>query len=395
MELLFDLSNRKLKDTDTSIKRYLYHSIPRGKQLIGITGARGTGKTTLLIQLMEEINDADKCLYISLDHFYFAENTLVETAEEFYKMGGKYLFVDEVHKYENWSRDLKNIYDFNPNLKIFFSGSSALNILKGEADLSRRAVVYNLHELSFREYLHINKGIELPEVSLKELLSSHSKLAAEINTKIRPLKEFNDYLKYGAYPFINEGEDVYYEKLQSILRLIIENDLPAIYPIEFKTTTKLTKLLSMLSNAVPFKPNISDLSKNLDTTRNNLLRLLDFLAKARLITPVLQESSVGSALAKPDKLYLNNCSMHFALNHIPDTGTLRETFFLNQLSKAHKIHIPKKGDFLIDKTYLFEVGGKGKSYRQIADIPNSYIAADNIEFGFGSKIPLWMFGLLY
>ena len=395
MERLFALSNKKLENTRMAIKRYLFHSIPRDKQLIGIKGARGTGKTTLLLQIMKALGEPEKCLYISLDHFYFAENTLVETAELFSKLGGKYLFVDEAHKYVNWSRDLKNIYDFNEDLQVFFSGSSALDILKGNADLSRRAVTYNLHELSFREYLSIHKGIHIPSISFEEVLTDHVKIASTINKQIKPILEFNNYLKYGSYPFVTEGEDVYHDKLQNIIRLIIENDLPSIYPIEFKTTAKLEKLLSMLSRAVPFKPNISDLSKNLDSTRNSLLKLIDFLTKARLITPVMQESSIGGSLSKPDKLYLNNTSIHYSLSHTPNIGTLRETFFLNQITQNHKVKIPKQGDFLIDGKYIFEIGGENKSYKQIANLPNSYVLADNIEYGFQHKIPLWLFGFLY
>jgi len=366
-------------------------------RMIGISGARGAGKTTLLLQYMKiRLPVNAEALYASLDDIYFAENPLIFLAEEFYKKGGEYLFLDEVHKYPDWSRELKNIYDNLPGLKIVFTSSSALDIYKGAFDLSRRALVYNLPGLSFREFIELKYRISLQSYSLKQILSESKKIGSEILDKIKPLKFFEDYLKFGYYPFFIESEKNYYDKLTNILNLVLESDLPTIFKIDYYSVMKIKKMLSVLSRIVPYKPNIEKLALQADTTRDTLLKFLFYLEKAGIVKWLSKDTFGINYLNKPDKLYLNNTNLMYALtNEKPDTGNLRETFFLNQLLVKHSVSYPGKGDFLVDGKYLFEVGGSSKNTKQIAGLENAFIAADDIEFPDGRKIPLWLFGFLY
>jgi predicted AAA+ superfamily ATPase len=398
MDELFKYSNLKLKGTDFRFTRYLLDEIHWGDRLIGIRGARGTGKTTLMLQhLKRNFGTSSKALYVSLDSFYFTKNRLFDFIEQFHLDGGKVVYLDEVHRYPDWSRDIKNIYDLYDDIKIVFSGSSALQLYKLEADLSRRAAVYDLHELSFREYLALAHKKSFEPYSLKDILKNHIDIAGEISKEIDIVPEFKKYLKEGAYPFFIDTKGRFYERLISTVNLIIETDLQIIEKINFQTTYKLRKLIALLADTVPFKVNISDLSRKVNLSRDSLLRLLDILDKADLIKLIRQEGSAGGYLTKPDKIYLNNSSLLMALSSAETRieGSVRETFFMNQLLKEHRVASARKGDFLIDKKYLFEVGGANKTYDQIAGIRNSYIAADNLIVGYKNKIPLWLFGFLY
>ncbi|MCF6241011.1 MAG: AAA family ATPase [Bacteroidales bacterium] len=397
MEKLFNNSIKKIEHTKLDFKRFLMKRINWKRRLIGIKGARGTGKTTLLLQYIKEnFGLSDEALYVSLDNIYFSEYKLIDLADTFVKFGGKYLFLDEVHKYPNWSREIKNIYDDYPELKIVFTGSSILEIDKSEADLSRRAVIYQLPVLSLREYVSIKYGIRHNAYSLAEILENHKEIAREINKTIKPVKVFNDYSKIGAYPFFTEAELEYESHLQRIINLILETDLPAFNSIDYSSIMNLKKLLLVISESVPFKPNISKLSVKIGVTRDTLIKYLAYLEKAHLILLLRSNTKGISKMAKPEKIFLNNSNLLFALQaQGANAGTVRETFFFNQLSVFHKVEHPAKADFIIDNTHTFEIGGKNKTQKQIAHIPNSYLVSDDIEYGFKNKIPLWLFGFLY
>lgn len=396
MDLLRRKYLRLLKSVKTDFKRYLYNDIDWNSNLIIIKGQRGVGKTTLILQYIKSnIRDLNKSLYISLDDIYFAHNTFSDLVEEFVINGGVYLFIDEIHRYTSWSTELKNIYDFYPELKIVATGSSALEIKKGEADLSRRASVYHLHEMSFREYLALMYGSNFPIITLDEILINHESIAIDINKEIKTVLLYKKYLQQGAYPFV-KGKDIqFYDKLNSVINVIIDNDIPAIENITYETSVKLKKLLYIITSSVPFKPNISKLSKKVETSRDMLLKYIYLLSGAGIINFITNSGVAGSLLRKPEKIYLNNTTLMYALHNNPDIGTIRETFFLNQLMAKHLVTYPKAGDFFVNDKYLFEIGGKNKTQKQIVGIDNSFVVADDIEYGFGNKIPLWLFGFLY
>ncbi|RLD48437.1 MAG: AAA family ATPase [Bacteroidetes bacterium] len=397
MEKLFVKSTRKIENVTTRFKRFLIDKINWDRRLVGIKGARGTGKTTMLLQyISEKYGPSDEVLYVSLDDIYFSENKLVDLADNFVKMGGKFLFLDEVHKYPNWSREIKNIYDDYPGLKIVFTGSSILEIDKSESDLSRRSVIYELPVLSVREYIALKHSIETKAHSLSDILMNHKEIAIQINKKIKPIKELNDYNRRGTYPFFLEAGNEYSNHIERIINLILETDLPASTSIDFNSIIKLKQLLYVISESVPFQPNISKLSIKTGVTRDTLIRYLSYLEKAHLISLLRSNTKGISKMAKPDKIYLNNNNLMFALQPgLVNPGTVRETFFQNQLSVAHKVDLPAKGDFIVDDKYVFEVGGKNKTQKQIIDIPNSYVVSDDLEYGFQNRIPLWLFGFLY
>ncbi|MEZ5197571.1 MAG: AAA family ATPase [Bacteroidales bacterium] len=358
----------------------------------------GTGKTTLMLQHIKNTFGASgDTLYVSLDDYYFTQHRLFDLAEKFYMNGGLHLFIDEVHKYPSWSIDIKNIYDIFPELKIVFSGSSALQLHKATGDLSRRAAMYHLHELSFREYLNLTLKTNFESILISDILSNHQKLAGDIVKNIRITALFKNYLQNGAYPFFTEAKGQYYDRLINTVNTIIENDLPAIENINYQSVHKLRKLISLIADSVPFKINISELSRKSGLSRDVLIRLLDLLDRASLITNIRQKGAPTGHLTKPDKIYLNNTTLLHALNtnQQVSSGTIRETFFMNQLMQKHQLHSVKIGDFLVDGKYIFEIGGKNKTSNQIAGLSNAYIAADDIEYGYNNTIPLWLFGFLY
>jgi len=398
MEELFDFFYRELRKTDLSFQRYLINGIDWGGRLSAITGARGTGKTTMILQHIKRTfgNSPKEVLYVSADNIWFSGNRLLDLANDFEKQGGKYLFIDEVHKYENWSQEIKNIYDNFSDLKVVITGSSMLQIYKGNADLSRRAVHYVLHGLSFREFLKYDQNIEFEKFTLDEILQNHIEIAGSFNDKIRPLPLFNAYLKQGYYPYYKSDKRFYLSKLANTVNLILEMDLPAVETIEVYSIRKIKKLLWIISQSVPFTPKITDLAKDLEVSRNSLLNYLTILERGGLIN-LLQNSTKGiNSLAKPEKIYLNNTNQIFAFDtNKPDIGNLRETFFFNQLQATSEITSAHKADFTVDKKYVFEVGGRNKGSEQIMGLKNAYLALDNLEYGFGNKIPLWLFGMLY
>lgn len=397
MERLKQISEGRLQRVPLKFFRYLIQSIQWNERLIGISGARGTGKTTLLLQAMKtRIPANSEAMYASLDDIYFADTPLVYFAEEFHKKGGNYLFLDEVHKYPNWSQELKNIYDNLPDLKIVFTSSSALDIYRGKYDLSRRAVVYDLHGLSFREYLELKYQVALEPVTLDQIIDKKHQVTLPILEKIKPLKYFDEYLINGYYPFFIEGQQNYNYRLINILNLVLEIDIPTIYHIDIHSVLKIKKLLAVMSRIVPYKPNIEKLAAQSGTSRDSLLKFLFYLEKAEIVKWLTKDTFGINYLNKPDKLFLNNTNLMFALsNEKPDAGSLRETFFLNQLAVKHTVTYPAEGDFLVNGDFLFEVGGPNKTRRQIREAEHAWVAADGIEYSAGNKIPLWLFGFLY
>jgi predicted AAA+ superfamily ATPase len=398
MEELFDFFYRELRRTNLSFQRYLIDDVDWEGRLSAITGARGTGKTTMILQHIKKTfgNLPKEVLYVSADNIWFSGNRLFDLANDFEKQGGKYLFIDEVHKYGNWSQEIKNIYDNFSNLKVVITGSSMLQIHKGNADLSRRAAHYVLHGLSFREFLKYDQNIDFEKITLEEILQNHIEIAGSFNDKIRPLPLFYAYLKQGYYPYYKSDKRFYLSKLANTMNLILEMDLPATESIEMYSIRKIKKLLWIISQSAPFTPNITNLAKDLEISRNSLLNYLTILERGGLIN-LLQSSAKGiNSLAKPEKIYLNNTNQIYTFDtNKPDIGNLRETFFFNQLQVIKEITSAQKADFTVDNKYVFEVGGKNKGHEQIMGLKNAYLALDNLEYGFGNKIPLWLFGMLY
>ena len=398
MENLYKTFYQLLGRTNLSFVRYLSPKIRWNNRLIGITGARGTGKTTMLLQHIKKTfgNAPKEVLYVSLDNIWFSSNRLIDLASDFDKMGGKYLFLDEVHKYGNWSQEIKNIYDSFPDLKIVFTGSSMLEIYRGNADLSRRAVHYVLHGMSFREFLKYDQDVEFEVFTLENILQNHIKIASAINERIKPLPLFHRYLKEGYYPYYKEDSEIYGERLLHTVNVILETDLPSVENIEIHTIKKIKQLLFVIAQRVPFSPNIKELATILEVSRKSLLNYLTFMEKAQLLNLLQQDVSGLRILSKPEKIYLNNTNLAYALEtEKPDIGNLRETFFFNQLKAVSEITSAPKADFTVNNKYIIEVGGKNKGHEQIMGLENAYLALDNQEYGFGNKIPLWLFGMLY
>ncbi|MDD3728530.1 MAG: AAA family ATPase [Dysgonamonadaceae bacterium] len=389
MKTLYQKFETLLQNTTTDFKRYLYEKVAWNSRMIGIIGARGVGKTTMVLQYIKENLDSKKALYVSADDIYFGENRLVDLADDFYKNAGEYLFIDEIHKYADWSRELKNIYDSFPSLKIVFTGSSVLDILKGSADLSRRTIIYKLQGLSFREYLKLFHNYEAEVYSLKQIIDNEVKLT---NIK-HPLPLFNDYLKRGYYPFGLENEMNL--RLGQIIVQTLETDIPQYANLNVGTGRKLKRLLSIIAESVPFKPNFSKIANIINVSRNSLDDYFSYMEKAGLIAQLRNETSGIRGLGKIDKVYLDNTNIVFNLvGDKSNVGNIRETFFFNQMSVKNEVISSKKADFIIDN-YTFEVGGKNKQQNQIKKDGKSFVVKDDIEFGYLNVIPLWAFGLNY
>ncbi len=397
MQILIEKHNTYINKTTLDFQRSIINELPWNERLIGIKGSRGVGKTTLLLQYIKKnYNLSSKALYISLDDIYFSENKLINTVDDFVKQGGAHLFIDEVHKYTNWAVEIKNIYDYYTDLKIVFTGASLLEILNSRADLSRRALIYQMQGLSFREYLQLKHNHHFTSFSLESIITNHIDISASISSKIKPLQYFSEYLKCGYYPFYNDDIGIYQKRLSEIINMIIEIELPLLRNVDVSKINKIKQLLYIISQAVPFKPNISKLSDKIGITRNTLIEYIKHLNDVNILNTLNKNYFGVSLLQKPEKIYLENTNITYALsNSASNIGNIRETFFLNQLHHHHKVTYPNQGDFLIDNTFLFEIGGKNKTNQQIKNIENSYIVSDGIEIGSHNKIPLWLFGFLY
>ena len=387
-----ELQQLLLKKLKTKYKRYFFDRIDFDR-LTGIKGARGVGKTTFLLQYLKESPLAmPEKLYISADSIQV--DSLFELAKTFEKNGGKLLIIDEIHKYIGFESELKKIYDFL-ELQVIFSGSSALKIDNAKADLSRRAVVYGVEGLSFREFLELKHHITLPAFGLDELLTRHEAIAYSL-LEVIELNDFKLYLEMGYYPFYFDKASNYKIKLNETINTVLEVDIPSIFNIEYHNIRILKKLLRYICQSVPYTPNINELLQKMGmgSDYRSLYRYLDYLHKAKILTLIRPKTKGDNIFSKPEKIYFNNTNLHFAYCQNSNVGTIRESFFKSMLFE-HDVTVPKKGDFLVDEKYTFEIGGKNKSFNQIKDMPDSYIAADDIEVGFGNRIPLWLFGFLY
>ena len=392
LNLIEQYQERFLKNFNTTYKRYLYNEIDFNEKLIGILGARGTGKTTMLFQRLIELKSQNKkTLYISLDYPFLGSASLSELAFEFVDSSGEYLLLDEVHKYEDFAAHLKTIYDMSP-LNVIFTGSSAASILNAKSDLSRRVSVFSLEGLSFREFLELENGIVIDKFSLETILKDHQAIVDDLKIK---QNQFKKYLKFGYYPFYFNKQSSYYESLLNTINLSIDVDLTSLGLVEQKYTYKLKKLLEVVCQSEPFEVNYTKIAALAEISRAKLYDYIAYLNDARLVNMVDEQSRGLSKLVKPAKIYMNNTNLIYAYGDDCKAGTIRETFFANQLRVKHRLNIPKQGDFIVDDKFIFEVGGKNKSFEQIKDVSGSYIAADEIEVGSGNKIPLWLFGLLY
>ena len=398
MNELIDIFERQIAATDITFVRSVISTINWNARLIGIRGARGIGKTTLLLQYIKLnlANELNKALYVSLDNVWFNNNRLIDLAITFEKSGGKYLFLDEVHKYPNWSQEIKNIYDTLPSLKVVFTGSSLLEILNSRADLSRRAVVYEMKGLSFREYVSIETGIKLNAVALNDILENSSDVSREILKEIKPFQYFEEYLKFGYYPFYKEEKELYYLRLGEVINLMLEIELPMLRKVEVAYIPKIKQLLSIIASAVPFVPNVSKLSQKIDINRNTLLSYFHYLDEIGLTQNLFKENTGISLLQKPMKVFLENTNLMYLLaRENTNTGNLRETFFANQVSYQNSINFIEQTDFLVNEKFKFEIGGKNKTNEQIKDLEDSFLVLDDIEIGRDRTIPLWLFGFLY
>ena len=398
IQRIYETSQRLVQAVSASFRRRLHSEINWENRLVCIRGAKGTGKTTLVLQHIRETFSPgnDRALYVSLDNIWFAAHDIADLADWHWKHGGTHLFLDEVHHLKQWQTVIKNLYDSYPSLYIVYTGSSMLRLEAGSGDLSRRRVPYTLPVLSFREYLQFENVLQAPPVKLETLLSEHRALAAGITRKTRVLEHFSRYLKHGCYPFYKEGVAEFDIRLREVVNQVLEIDYPTIDDVSVATTMKAKKMLVILAESVPQTPKMAQLYRELETDRNQGLKVLGALARAGLLQLLSSEKAALKYLSRPDKIFLDNPNLMHALVRDVDAGCERETFFLNQLRAAgHTVAYPPRGDFAVDGRWLFEVGGAGKGFSQIKDIPDSFIAADGIETGHGNKIPLWLFGFLY
>lgn len=396
VKTLYDNSVRKISSVTVDFKRYLFSEINWKNRLIGIKGARGVGKSTLVLQhIKESFTDLAKVLYVSMDDLWFSSHAAMELVDYHVSHGGTHIFMDEIHHYKHWQNLIKNVYDRYDNLHIVYTGSSMLELDSKEGDLSRRLRSYTLFGMSFREFLIFENAAHPQAITLEEILLNHQEIAVELTSKLKVLSLFEKYLQCGYYPYYAEEGDGFYQRLQSTIQQVLESDLPSVEDVSYATIQKIKKMLMILAQCVPQTPKMNELYAQLETGRDQGLKMLQLLDRAGLVSLLSSEAKSLKQLSKPDKIYLGNPNLMYCLTQHINTGTLRETFFNNQLRSRHSLILPPKGDFLIDDKYLFEVGGSKKTFDQIADIPDSFLAVDETEFGHGNRIPLWMFGMLY
>lgn len=397
MDNLYRTYGRLLAATDMGFTRYLYPTINWDNRLIVIKGAKGVGKTTMILQhIKRTFPNPEAALYVSLDNIWFANHTITELVEYHYTHGGTHLFMDEVHKYKNWQQEVKNIYDSYPDFHVVLTGSSMLKINEHlTADLSRRYRGYTMEGLSFREYLQLEGVANLDVVSLEDILQNHFSIASQITFKVKVLQHFERYLRTGFYPFYREEGDGFSDRLQQTIENIVGDEIPSVGNIEYDSVYKAKQFLGILAETTPYTLNISSMCNVMQTSRNNALKLIDLMDRAALIRRLYAESSGMKMLVKPEKILFANTNLMFALSPKADAGTVRETFLASQLAAFHRIAMPQQGDLQVDDKWLFEVGGKKKKFSQIKDVEGSFVVSDNIEIGYGNKIPIWLFGMMY
>ena len=396
IQQLYDNYHRKIAKISLDFKRYLYTKINWNARMIGIKGARGVGKTTLLLQhILDNYKDLDQTLYVSLDDLWFTTHKLMDLVDWADRHGITRLYLDEVHRYREWSETLKNIYDSYPDMGIVYTSSSLLAMDNAKVDLSRRQTLYMLYGMSFREYLAFENAVDISPLSMDELLHDHVRYAMQMMKDIKIAPVFESYLDHGYYPFYREAGDDFHMRLREVLSVVMDTDVPAVENVSFDTVQKIKRLLMIICEHVPFEPNMSELWKQLSTNNELGLRMLYALDRAQILTLLTSKAKSYKYLYKPGKILLNNTNLMHVLCPVVEKGNERETFFLSQMIVAHDVKMPQKGDFLVDDQYLFEVGGKGKTFDQIKDLPQSYLAVDDMDVGLTNRIPLWMFGLLY
>lgn len=386
---LFNYMNEKLRHTPMEFKRYMSDKINWNRQMVGIVGPRGVGKSIMILQRIKNTGEEISSLYVSADHTYFSNHTLVGVADEFVKEGGEILYIDEIHKYKGWSQELKQIYDVHPKLRVVFTGSSILEIQKGQADLSRRALVYQMQGLSFREYIELFHGYKNKVYTLEEILNHK----VELKGIEHPLPLFRNYCKEGYYPFSIEGDfDIIIEQ---VVAQTVEVDIPQFADMKASTARKLKRMLVVISQSAPYKPNYDNLATEIGVSKNNIADYLLWLEKAGMIGQLRDETSGFRGLGKVEKVFVDNPSLMSALtNRTPNIGNIRETFFYNQMRVKYDVIASKVSDFVIGEN-TFEVGGKKKGTRQIDNVANGWVVKDDIETGHGNFIPLWTFGMTY
>lgn len=398
MESLYTKHRMLIGRVDMSIIRECINDISWERPLVGIRGSRGVGKTTLMRQYIRSHYGVQPgvALYCVMDSMYFTNHTLLELGERFYTLGGRHLFLDEVHNYPTWSREIKELNDLYPDLKITFTGSSLIRILNADADLSRRVLAYNMHGLSFREYLLFYHNISIPAYKLQQILEDADSICTAINDICNPLLLFEQYLRDGYYPFFDGNEVEYYSRLENVVSFIIDQEIVKFCNIDMAYTRKIKALLLFIAGNVPYEVNIAKLSAYLELNKATVLNYLSALNRAELIHLLYSDNKSVTKMQRPDKIYIHNPNMLYALSEGVKVGTVRECFVVNQLSTTHSVEYGKdQGDFLIDGKWRFEVGGHDKSFAQIADIPDSYILADSINYPIGKKLPIWLVGLTY
>lgn len=395
----FEIQNEAASVINRNFTRYLFANITWDSRLIGIVGARGVGKTTLLLQhYKKEFQSPEECLYISADNILVAGLGLFEIGREFFKIGGKTLIIDEIHKYKNWSQELKNLYDSFPKGQFIISGSSTLGILKGKGDLSRRLVLHELKGLSFREYLNLQTGKQFKVLLLEEILNHHVKIAGSIGN-LNVIKHFKTYLTRGYYPFYLEGVGSYHFKIDNIIEKIIYEDIPSLFDIKPSSTQMLKKIIYLVATSAPFSPNIEKISSQIKLSKEYVYNFLEYLERTKVFTFLFPPTQGFKLIRKPEKIYFENSNIIYAIvgkhGFRSEIGTVRETFFINQLTSLHTVFHTPRADFLIDDKYTVEVGGRNKDKKQIYDAKNAFIASDDIDVGSKNRVPLWLFGFLY
>ena len=396
MQLIVSQFYKKYAQVQTTQVRDFMHIIDWDNRFIGIKGSRGVGKTTLLLQYIRLNFEPNKdVLYVSLDHLYFLENTVYDLVSDFYTKGGLFIAIDEVHKYPNWAIEIKNIYDDMPNLRLVFTGSSLLHIQQAKADLSRRVVVYTMPGLSFREFIQFETQIHLETYSLKEIVENHVAISMAIVQKVKPLHYFENYLDYGYYPFYIENKKSFHQKLSEVILTVLEVDIPQYASISASNSVLLKKLLAVISNSVPFKPNMNAVSERTGISLNTMKNYLKLLNDAQLLNLLYAEDKGINSLGKPEKIFLNNTNLMYNIGINADKGNTRETFFYNQLQYKHAVFASTTVDFKVEGAYEFEIGGKNKKKKQIKQLQNAFVVKDDIEIGSDLNIPLWLFGFLY
>ncbi|MCC5913317.1 MAG: AAA family ATPase [Balneolaceae bacterium] len=398
MDTLYEYQEEVLAQVSDNFFRGLYHQLNWDERFLGITGLRGIGKTTMLLQYLKySAPDRKNSLYVTADHPWFYDHSLIDLSRQFRKYGGSLLLIDEIHRYPNWSRELKNIYDGLPELQVVFTASSVLDILTGDADLSRRAISKELTGLSFREYLEIRYQHKFPAITLEQLLQDPGKISQTVLAKLKPIPIFNEYLKNGYFPFsITRSDESFRQLLNQVINTVMEVDLQIVEEYSASNTIKMKKLIGVIAETVPFEPNISKIANRLGLGRDTVKTYLWNLDRARLLNLLSRSSKGVSALQKPDKIFLENSNLSYALKPNPERGTIRETFFVNQLRNAnHSVELAKTGDFIIDGKWTFEIGGPSKGTSQISSQKNAFLALDELEHAYQNRIPLWLFGFLY